>query len=137
MRTHLVLGILSLAPLATAQQLTDASFARWRDYVLPSADLDVVECGVYWPPPSDPASVVNSLTVVRGGQVYLIKAGAAATLPGRLRAAEFSTAVGPLRSAPCTGETPSESGVLALRPSGVAPMTEPKYTCNVVGNKLM
>lgn len=36
-----------------------------------------------WLPPSDPASVVNSLSVARGGQVYLIKAAAVATLTVR------------------------------------------------------
>ena len=41
-------------------------------------------------------------------------------------ATDLSTAVGPLRSAPWTGEMPSESGVPAWRPSGVAPVTEPK-----------
>ena len=47
-------------------------------------------------------------------------------------AADLMTAVGPRRSAPCTGEMPSESGSQALRPSGVAPVTEPKYTWQVV-----
>ena len=41
-------------------------------------------------------------------------------------AAERTTAVGPRRSAPCTGEMPSESGSPARRPSAVAPVTEPK-----------
>ena len=41
-------------------------------------------------------------------------------------AAERTTAVGPLRSAPCTGEIPSESGFPARRPSGVAPVIAPK-----------
>ena len=40
--------------------------------------------------------------------------------------AERSTAVGPLRSAPWTGEMPSDRGWPAWRPSGVAPVTEPK-----------
>ena len=41
-------------------------------------------------------------------------------------AADLKTAVGPARSAPCTGEMPSDSGRPALRPSGMAPVTEPK-----------
>ena len=41
-------------------------------------------------------------------------------------AAERTTAVGPWRSAPCTGEMPSERGSPARRPSGRAPVTEPK-----------
>ena len=41
-------------------------------------------------------------------------------------AAERITAVGPWMSAPCTGEMPSDRGTPALRPSGSAPMTEPK-----------
>ena len=43
-----------------------------------------------------------------------------------MRAADLMTAVGPRRSAPCTGEMPSDTGTHAWRPSGVAPHTEPK-----------
>ncbi len=49
-------------------------------------------------------------------------------------AADRATAVGPWRSAPCTGEMPSETGSVARRPSGVAPVTVPKYTWQVVGS---
>ncbi len=49
-------------------------------------------------------------------------------------AADANTAVGPRLSAPCTGEIPSERGMPARRPSGVAPHTEPKYTWHVVGS---
>jgi len=41
-------------------------------------------------------------------------------------AADLITAVGPKRSAPCTGEIPSETGAPAFLPSRVAPATEPK-----------
>ena len=40
--------------------------------------------------------------------------------------AERTTPVGPLVSAPWTGEIPSERGWPLLRPSGVAPVTRPK-----------
>ena len=43
-----------------------------------------------------------------------------------IRAADWMTAVGPFRSAPCAGEMPSDTGTQACRPSGVAPHTEPK-----------
>jgi hypothetical protein len=36
------------------------------------------------------------------------------------------TAVVPRRSVPWTGEIPSDTGVEALRPSGVAPTFDPK-----------
>jgi len=40
--------------------------------------------------------------------------------------ADFITEVGPLTSIPCTGEIPSDKGVNAFLPSGVAPVTFPK-----------
>ena len=49
-----------------------------------------------------------------------------------MRAADRSTAVGPCRSVPCTGEMPSDTGMKACRPSGVAPTFDPKYTWQVV-----
>ena len=49
-------------------------------------------------------------------------------------AADRSTAVGPRRSDPCTGEIPSDRGLPAFLPSGVAPVTDPKYTWQVVGS---
>ena len=39
---------------------------------------------------------------------------------------EQTAAVGPFRSRPPTGEAPSENGVAAGRPSGVAPVSSPK-----------
>ena len=41
-------------------------------------------------------------------------------------ASDWITAVGPLRSAPCAGEVPSDSGMPPRRPSGVAPSIFPK-----------
>ena len=49
------------------------------------------------------------------------------------RAIERTTAVGPFLSIPCTGEMPSDSGVPAKLPSGVAPVKEPNQTWVVVG----
>ena len=68
-----------------------------------------------WVPPGDPARAVDSLTAVRGGEVYLIEASDAATLT--------------IRGIPSPSQTPWEKGfnVVGFHVNPAAPPTFQKY----------
>ena len=66
-----------------------------------------------------------SSSATRAGESFMFSS-APPVFKWSILAADLKTAVGPSRSAPWTGEMPSDTGSPALRPSGMAPVTEPK-----------